>query len=173
VVVTGIGHETDRTLTDYVADVYCHTPTAAAERIIRNYKDIEEKLNNLVFTLKAETNNAISLKKAELISNKYLLRSSLPLEDIYKTINQLDIYKNLIKNKTTIKINEYYFNLKIMLEKLNTFDYKKQLEKGFAFVSDNSGNIIKHKEQVELKDILHIRFADFKIEAETRDIKEV
>src|SRR5690606_344372 len=78
VVVTGIGHETDRTLTDYVADVYCHTPTAAAERIIRNYKDIEEKLNNLLFTLKAETNNAISLKKAELISNKYLLRSSLP-----------------------------------------------------------------------------------------------
>jgi exonuclease VII large subunit len=60
-----------------------------------------------------------------------------------------------------------------MLEKLNTFDYKKQLEKGFALVSDNSGNIIKHKEQVELKDILHIRFADFKIEAETRDIKEV
>lgn len=173
VVVTGIGHETDRTLTDYVADVYCHTPTAAAERIIRNYKDIEEKLDNLVFTLKSETNNTISLKKAELISNKYLLRSSLPLEDIYKTKNQLDTYKNLIKNKTTIKINEYYFNLKIMLEKLNTFDYKKQLEKGFALVSDNSGNIIKHKEQVELKDILHIRFADFKIEAETRDIKEV
>ena len=84
VVVTGIGHETDRTLTDYVADVYCHTPTAAAERIIRNYKDIEEKLDNLVFTLKSETNNTISLKKAELISNKYLLKAS-SLEDIYKT----------------------------------------------------------------------------------------
>lgn len=52
VVVTGIGHETDRTLTDYVADVYCHTPTAAAERIIRGYKDVEEKLTNLIFALK-------------------------------------------------------------------------------------------------------------------------
>ena len=173
IVVTGIGHETDRTLTDYVADVYCHTPTAAAERIIRGYKDVEEKLNNLLFALSSGTNNAISLKKAELMSIKYLLRSSLPLEDIYKTKNQLDIYQNLLKNETTKIINEYYFNLKIMSEKLNSFDYNKQLKKGFTLVSDNAGNIIKYKEQVELKDILHIRFADFKIEAETIDIKEV
>ncbi|MDD3226847.1 MAG: exodeoxyribonuclease VII large subunit [Tissierellia bacterium] len=173
IVVTGIGHETDRTLTDYVADVYCHTPTAAAERIIRGYKDVEEKLNNLLFALRSGTNNAISLKKAELMSIKYLLRSSLPLEDIYKTKNQLDIYQNLLKNETTKIINEYYFNLKIMSEKLNSFDYNKQLKKGFTLVSDNAGNIIKYKEQVELKDILHIRFADFKIEAETIDIKEV
>ena len=173
IVVTGIGHETDRTLTDYVADVYCHTPTAAAERIIRGYKDVEEKLNNLLFALSSGTNNAISLKKAELMSIKYLLRSSLPLEDIYKTKNRLDIYQNLIKNETTKIINEYYFNLKIMSEKLNSFDYNKQLKKGFTLVSDNAGNIIKYKEQVELKDILHIRFADFKIEAETIDIKEV
>ena len=173
IVVTGIGHETDRTLTDYVADVYCHTPTAAAERIIRGYKDVEEKLNNLLFALSSGTNNAISLKKAELMSIKYLLRSSLPLEDIYKTKNQLDIYQNLLKNETTKIINEYYFNLKIMSEKLNSFDYNKQLKKGFTLVSDNAGNIIKYKEQVELKDILQIRFADFKIEAETIDIKEV
>ena len=173
IVVTGIGHETDRTLTDYVADVYCHTPTAAAERIIRGYKDVEEKLNNLLFALSSGTNNAISLKKAELMSIKYLLRSSLPLEDIYKTKNRLDIYQNLIQNETTKIINEYYFNLKIMSEKLNSFDYNKQLKKGFTLVSDNAGNIIKYKEQVELKDILHIRFADFKIEAETIDIKEV
>jgi exodeoxyribonuclease VII large subunit len=173
IVVTGIGHETDRTLTDYVADVYCHTPTAAAERIIRGYKDVEEKLNSLLFALKSGTNNAVSLKKAELMSIKYILRSSLPLEDIYKTKAQIDIHKNLIKNETSKIINEYYFTLKIMCEKLNSFDYNKQLKKGFALVSDNAGNIIKYKEQVEIKDIVQIRFADFKIEAETIDIKEV
>ncbi|HBC30169.1 MAG TPA: exodeoxyribonuclease VII large subunit [Clostridiales bacterium] len=173
IVVTGIGHETDRTLTDYVADVYCHTPTAAAERIIRGYKDVEEKLNSLLFALKSGTNNAVSLKKAELMSIKYILRSSLPLEDIYKTKAQIDIHKNLIKNETSKIINEYYFTLKIMCEKLNSFDYNKQLKKGFALVSDNAGNIIKYKKQVEIKDIVQIRFADFKIEAETIDIKEV
>ncbi len=173
VVVTGIGHETDRTLTDYVADVYCHTPTAAAERIIRGYKDVEEKLNNLLFALKSGTSNIISLKKADLMSIKYILRSNLPLEDIYKTKNQLNIYKSAIRNTTVNYINALYFNLKIMNEKLNTFDYNKQLQKGFALVSDIDGNIIKDKNQLNIKDILRIRFKDFEAEAETIDIKEV
>jgi exodeoxyribonuclease VII large subunit len=173
VVVTGIGHETDRTLTDYAADVYCHTPTAAAERIIRGYKDVEERLYNLLFALKSGTNNAISLKKAELTTIKYILKTSLPLEDIYKARTQLQTHKNLIKNEVLKLINEYYLNLKIMGEKLNSFDYNKQFKKGFALISDNTGNIIKSKSQVKVKDIMHIRFADFKIEAETIDIKEV
>lgn len=173
VVVTGIGHETDRTLTDYVADVYCHTPTAAAERIIKSYKDVEEKLNNLIFALKSGTNSIISLKKADLLSSKYILKSNLPLEDIYRATNQLDIYKNVIKNEANKFINELNFYLKIMCEKLNTFDYNKQLKKGFALVSDINGNIIDSKEKVKVKDCLKIRFADFKLEAETINIKEV
>ena len=173
VVVTGIGHETDRTLTDYVADVYCHTPTAAAERIIRGYKDVEEKLTNLIFALKTGTSNVISTKKADLLSTKYILRSSLPLEDIYRAENMLKEHKNLIRNAAEKYINEYYIKIKIMGEKLTSYDYEKQLKRGFALVTDRAGNLVKIKNQVQAKDILQIRFADFKIEAETMDIKEV
>ena len=173
VVVTGIGHETDRTLTDYVADVYCHTPTAAAERIIRGYKDVEEKLTNLIFALKTGTSNVISTKKADLLSTKYILRSSLPLEDIFRAENMLKEHKNLIRNAAEKYINEYYIKIKIMGEKLTSYDYEKQLKRGFALVTDRAGNLVKIKNQVQAKDILQIRFADFKIEAETMDIKEV
>jgi exodeoxyribonuclease VII large subunit len=173
VVVTGIGHETDRTLTDYIADVYCHTPTAAAERIIRGYKDVEEKLTNLIFALKTGTSNVISTKKADLLSTKYILRSSLPLEDIYRAENMLKEHKNLIRNAAEKYINEYYIKIKIMGEKLTSYDYEKQLKRGFALVTDRAGNLVKIKNQVQAKDILQIRFADFKIEAETMDIKEV
>lgn len=173
VVVTGIGHETDRTLTDYVADVYCHTPTAAAERIISGYKDIEDRLINLVFALKTGTSNAISLKKADLISSKYILKSSLPLEDIYKAENMLKDYKNLIKNESERYINEYCTELKITGEKLNSFDYKRQLKRGFALVSDKEGNLVRNKDQVRANDVLQIRFADFKVQAETMEVEEV
>lgn len=172
-VVTGIGHETDRTLTDYVADIYCHTPTAAAERIIRGYKDIEEKLAGYIFTLRQNTYNNLLLKQAELKSSKYILKSYLPIESIYQLKNETESYKNIIKNRTAKELKNLYFQLELLNEKLNSHNYIKQLEKGFALVSDNSGNIIRKIDQVEIKDILNIRFKDFKIQAETINIKEV
>lgn len=60
-----------------------------------------------------------------------------------------------------------------MNEKINTFDYHKQLEKGFALVFDSNGNIITQKEQLKTKDIMRIRFKDFEAEAKTLNIKEV
>lgn len=172
-VVTGIGHETDRTLTDYVADIYCHTPTAAAERIARGYKDIEEKLASYFFTLKQTTNNRLLLKQAELRSSKYILKSCLPVENIYKLKNETENYKNIIKSRTAKELENLSFQLELMNEKLNSHNYNKQLEKGFAMVSDNNGNIIRKIDQIEIKDILNIRFKDFKIQAETINIKEV
>ncbi|MGB4439325.1 MAG: exodeoxyribonuclease VII large subunit [Sedimentibacter sp.] len=172
-VVTGIGHETDRTLTDYVADEYCHTPTAAAERIIRGYKDIEEKLTSLVFALKRGTYNCLALKQADIKSSKYILKSYLPLENIYKLKNELEGYKNIINTVPNKKLKDYSFQLQLLNEKLNSHNYKKQLDKGFAVISDINGNIVKHIDQVEVKSLLNIRFKDFNIQAETINVQGV
>lgn len=172
-VVTGIGHETDRTLTDYVADVYCHTPTAAAERIIRGYKDVEERLSNLLYTLRLRASNILSEKKADLMTSKYILKSSLPLEEIYNTKNQLNVYKNTIKSEMDKYINNLNYFLDIMQEKLRAYNYQEQLKRGFTLVSDMEGNIIKTMDQVNIKELLRIRFADFEARVETLEIKEV
>lgn len=172
-VVTGIGHETDRTLTDYVADIYCHTPTAAAERIIRGYKDIEERLKSYVYTLRQVTYNKLIIKQSELKSSKYILKSYLPIEKIYKLKNETESYKTFIINKATKQLKELTHQLELMNEKLNSHNYKKQLDKGFALVSDKDGNIVKSIDQVEIKDLLLIRFKDFKIQAEAKNIEGV
>jgi len=172
-VVTGIGHETDRTLTDYVADEYCHTPTAAAERIIRGYKDIEIKLESLIYNLKSKTNNCLNLKTSELKASKYILKSHLPLEVIYKQKNELENYKYLIKNNLNRKLNNLKFQLDIINEKLLNNNYNKQLEKGFSIVTDQGGNIIRNITQVNEKGLLNITFKDFIITAETISVKEV
>lgn len=172
-IVTGIGHETDRTLTDYVADEYCHTPTAAAERIIKGYKDIEIKLESLIYSLKSKTNNCLNLKISELKASKYILKSHLPLEVIYKQKNELENYKNFIKNNLNIKLNNLKNQLDIINEKLFNNNYNKQLEKGFSIVTDQNGNIIRNITQVNEKNLLNITFKDFIITAETISVKEV
>jgi len=172
-VVTGIGHETDRTLTDYVADEYCHTPTAAAERIIRGYKDIEEKLSSLVYALKRSTYNCLALKQADIKSSKYILKTYLPLENIYKLKNELEGYKNIINNFSNKKMKDYNFQLQLLYEKLNSNNYKNQLDKGFAVVSDINGNIVKHIDQIRVASLLNIRFKDFNVQAETINVQGV
>ncbi len=172
-IVTGIGHETDRTLTDYVADIYCHTPTAAAERIIIGYRDVEEKLRNYLLLLKQNTYNNLNYKKSELKSSKYILKNYLPVEYIYKTKNEIENFKNLMTNKISKRILDIEFQLNIMNEKLSSYNYNKQLEKGFTLISDKSGNIIKNIDQIKTHDLINIHFKGFDVSAETIEIKEV
>jgi len=172
-IITGIGHETDRTLTDYVADEYCHTPTAAAERIIRGYKDIQIKLESLVYSLRFKTNNYLNLKSSDLKSSKYILKSYLPLENIYKQKNELENYRNSIQNSLKTKLNNLKSQLDIINEKIINNNYDKQLEKGFSIVTDLNGNIIRNISQVNKKSLLNIKFKDFIITAETISVKEV
>lgn len=172
-VVTGIGHETDRTLTDYVADIYCHTPTAAAERIIRGYKDVEEKLESYKYTLKKLTINMLLLKQAELKSSKYIIKSYLPVENIFKLKNDIESYKNIMKNFASNEFQEYSHQLALLSEKLLGYNYNKQLEKGFALVCSKDGNIIKAKDQIHIHDEIEIILKEFKIIADALEIKEV
>ncbi len=172
-IVTGIGHETDRTLIDYVADVYCHTPTAAAERIIRGYKDIQTKLDSLIYNLKYTTKNYINLKSSELKSSKYILKSYLPLEEVYTKKNQLEKYKYFMKKQLEDKLNNLSYQLDIIHEKIINNNYNKQLEKGLPIVTNEKGNIIKDISQVNEKNLLNINFKDFIITARTISVKEV
>lgn len=172
-VVTGIGHETDRTLTDYVADIYCHTPTAAAERIIRGYKDVEEKLRNYLQLLKQRTESIINLKKSELKSDRYILKNFLPVEYIYKAKNDVENYRNIMKSTLNKKISSIELQLSIMNERLSSHNYNRQLEKGFTLVTDNDGCVIRSISQVQLNDLINICFREFEITAETKEIKEV
>lgn len=164
-VVTGIGHETDRTLVDFVADIYCHTPTAAAERIVRGYKDVEEKILNLLLLLNKNVSNNIMIKRADLKSTKYILKSYLPLEKIYKYKNLLEKNKNYIKNYAIRKLSEQEFDLQILREKLNNYNYNKQLTNGYAIVTDENNKLIKNFDQIEENNILNIRFHDFIVKA--------
>lgn len=172
-VVTGIGHETDRTLTDYAADVYCHTPTAAAERIIFGYKDVENRLVILVNTLRQNTHNIMALKKADLKSSRYILKSYLPTEKIYRQKMELENLRNTIKNMSERKIRELGYNLKIQNEKLNSHNIFSQVEKGFAIVCDERGRIVRTIDHAKDVHMLDIRFKDFKVAAETIKVEEV
>lgn len=171
-VVTGIGHETDRTLCDYVADEYCHTPTAAATRIVKGYQDVLVTLENTMYKLRSSVYSSLKLKTSDIKSYKYILKSYFPVENIYKQKNILENFKKNVEQKLNGKLKENYFKLQILKEKLENNNYNKQFKKGYAMIFDKNGNLIRHKNQINEKDIINIKFNDFSLDASIMDIKD-
>ena len=143
-VITGIGHEDDLTVADLVSDHRSATPTAAIVDLLPS-REIEKNkfLQNkklLKYYLKLFFQNT----KKSLITKKSIFQSYSP--------------RLLIKNKRT-RINYMY-------EILNALSPRKLLKRGFALITDESGNSIYSVKNIKENDKLLVQFYDGKITAE-------
>ena len=143
-VITGIGHEDDLTVADLVSDHRSATPTAAIVDLLPS-REIEKNkfLQNkklLKYYLKLFFQNA----KKSLITKQSIFQSYSP--------------RLLIKNKRT-RINYMY-------EILNALSPRKLLKRGFALITDESGNSIFSVKNIKENDKLIVQFCDGKITAE-------
>ena len=143
-VITGIGHEDDLTVSDLVSDHRSATPTAAIVDLLPS-REIEKNkfLQNkklLKYYLKLFFQNA----KKSLITKQSIFQSYSP--------------RLLMKNKRT-RINYMY-------EILNALSPRKLLKRGFALITDESGNSIYSVKNIKENDKLIVQFCDGKITVE-------
>ena len=166
-VVSAIGHETDFTLLDFVADVRAATPTAAAEIAVPDInnlrKEIKEIFKNLKFTIEIIFKDA-NEKMRDL--TKFLNIASL--KNFIKNSNNsvLIVTKNLnffLKNQLKQKKLEIV-NFNIRLENLSV---KKVLKRGFAIIKDvKSKSVLKYK-TLKTNQLIDIEFHNGKVVAKT------
>ena len=166
-VVSAIGHETDFTLLDFVADVRAATPTAAAEIAVPDInnlrKEIKEIFKNLKFTIEIIFKDA-NEKMRDL--TKFLNIASL--KNFIKNSNNsvLTVTKNLnffLKNQLKQKKLEIV-NFNIRLENLSV---KKVLKRGFAIIKDvKSKSVLKYK-TLKTNQLINIEFHNGNVVAKT------
>lgn len=163
-VISAVGHETDFTIADFVADLRAPTPSAAAELAVPDVYEVQRKIYSYQDRLKMAL-----VKKVELMKLRYekCMASSAfrePLRKINDNYLKVDLYIKQLENKIkTIQEKEKSRYMEI-IAKLDTLSPLKTLYRGYSII-EKDGEIVKSKNDVKKDDLVDIRFADGKKQA--------
>lgn len=171
-IISAVGHETDTTIIDYVADLRAPTPSAAAELAVFDYHQLMERIDAYRATLTLRMENQIKRKQNTLSTYKLHLRYLSPLNQIQeKRTLCMDLEGKLedaMKRKLTAKRHE----LALIVERMKGLSPLDKLSQGYAFVEDRQGQVIHDVSQVKEKDLLQIYVKNGTILAEVKDTQK-
>lgn len=158
-IISAVGHETDFTIADFVADLRAPTPSAAAELAVADIKEVTEK----IITYKARAKLALK-KKLEYMRLLYEKTKQSPaFTNPNQKINEYYIsLDNLIKNlenSINIKIKDVRGQSTELITKLDTLSPLKTLTRGYSLV-EKDGKIINSSKNLSKDDQITIKFND-------------
>ncbi|NLI58457.1 MAG: exodeoxyribonuclease VII large subunit [Clostridium sp.] len=163
-VISAVGHETDYTIADFVADVRAPTPSAAAELVIPEKIAIENRIRELHLRLANSLKSNLKLKRERLlkIQNSAPLRQ--PYDRIYQERMRLDILNRDIKKAILVKHERLAAKYNFLVGKLDTLSPLAVLSKGYGLLKSNEKKIlIKSIEDVDVGDEIEVSLKDGKI----------
>lgn len=165
-IISGVGHETDFTIADMVADYRAATPTAAAQKAVPRLEDIR-------YDLSVRKNRLVQYLRAVVSDRKIRLNSLKPDNLRFYTENlmnrkrqDLDYMMNEMTGIMNVKVDRYKHKLEIISENLNALNPFRVLERGYTIIKDaNSGDIISKASGTKPGGELNIVFSDGKVNA--------
>ena len=170
-IISAVGHETDFTICDFVADMRAPTPSAAAEIATPNLVDLEYKLDNIKDRLNRSVINQVNLDKNRIDYVFEKIGNYLKLYTIKDKITQIDkIYDKInfeIENTISIE-SERLKNTGIILHNLSPL---ATLDRGYSIVH-KEGEIINSIKQIKLKEELDIKLRDGNIKCNVESIED-
>ncbi|MGN7618884.1 MAG: exodeoxyribonuclease VII large subunit [Ehrlichia sp.] len=153
-IVSAIGHETDFTLIDYVADARAPTPTAAVEIVLPTKTQLTEHLNNKLNKIKITLHQITNTKKHRLLNLYNQLAKTKHKIKVLKL--QLSEYKNRIEIPLKILLLNKKQSLSNLYHKINKYNKKNTLEAGYAVVYNKHHIHISSIKQLQSDDIISI-----------------
>ena len=164
-IISAVGHETDFTIADFVADLRAPTPSAAAELAVPDIFEVKQKIINYQDRSKLALKKKIEIMKLRF---EKVMKSRIFTDPMRKVMDNsiiLDDYmkrlENAMKEIKTEKKNKYIE----LVTKLDSISPLKTLIRGYS-LTEKDGQIIKRVSQIDKGDIITIKFSDGEKNAE-------
>ena len=171
-VISAVGHETDTTIADYVADLRAPTPSAAAELAVYDFRQVQSRMQETDLKLKRLLGQKIQLARMQLRQYVTRLKVLHPRYQLQERQQLLVEYEERLKRCMEGKIQKERHRLALYIEKMKGLSPLKKLNLGYAYVEDEKGNSVRSVQQVRKGSVLSVHVTDGVIYTSVTGLKE-
>lgn len=171
-VISAVGHETDVTIADYVADLRAPTPSAAAELAVWDYRQLQEYLDECRLRMNRSMTGTIRINRLRLKELDVRLSYLHPRHKLQDQQQRLIELEEELRTLMRDRVKEARHRLAIQIEKLNGLSPVRKLNQGFAYVEEADGGVVKSIRQVEKGDELTVYVTDGLIRTSVKAVQK-
>ena len=168
-VISAVGHETDVTIADYVADLRAPTPSAAAELAVFDYTLFEDQLEAVRQQLFRSLHRKEEQVRNKLRQYELTLKLHDPMRQLNEKRQRLADAQLRMQQLTERKLTERKHRLALLGGRLDGLSPLKKISGGFGFLTEEGGKRIESAADVSAGDSMLVRVSDGRIE--TRVVK--
>lgn len=171
-VISAVGHETDTTIADFVADLRAPTPSAAAELAVFEAAKVLEGLTGYQNRLYARMQINLERNRLRLQSLETKVKALSPAMKLKEQRMRLMSMEERIENAMDGILIKMKHRLALSAQCLDGLSPLKKLSSGYAFVCGGDGKSVRHIKEMQVGDMVTIQFVDGLAKAEVKELRE-
>ncbi len=169
-IISAVGHETDTTIADYVADLRAPTPSAAAELAVFDYMTCKEQLAALKKRMDSQLRQKASAARMQLAHYETRMQFLSPANKLRENRKYAVDLEQHLTQKIQQKFLEKKHYLALLSERIEGMSPVKKLSQGYSYVADASGKAVTDASQIKVSDELQIHLLKGTLKAEVTEV---
>lgn len=171
-IISAVGHETDTTIADYVADLRAPTPSAAAELAVYDIRELEGQLLALRLELNRRICEKLERSKERVQQYQSRLKWLSPTSQLNEKRQITADLEEKLKLWMEQQLTQKKHELELLASRLDALSPSKKLSQGYAFVADQEGHSVRQVEKLRQGDVLQIYMSNGKVQAQVCEIEQ-
>lgn len=171
-IISAVGHETDTTIIDYVADLRAPTPSAAAELAVTAANDIDQEILSGQERLYRQMDRVLQRKRQQAEQREMRLKYLSPANRIREKRTYSIQLEERLENRMQTILRDRRHALALYIERMKAVSPLEKLNSGFSYVEAADGKNIRSVTQVREGDSLRIRVSDGVIDTKVEQVQQ-
>lgn len=169
-IISAVGHETDTTIADYVADLRAPTPSAAAELAVFEYRAFVQYVEEQSLKLRRSMNQKLRMEQMRLEHYRVKMNYMNPRNLLREKQQQSAETEQRIRQAMEKKLREARQELALQIERMKGVSPLAKLNQGFSYVASEDGAAVKSIQKIKKDEKLQIYMTDGIVTAKVEDI---